>query len=91
MRVIDCNRLALGAVIRYPLRTTMMLLAISIGVGSVLILTSMGESARAYISGEFHINRWLESQGHSIQGLVDHCAREIPLDRIRAKPCRMAE
>ena len=53
MRTVDCNRIALGAILRYPLRTAMMLLATSIGVGSVLILTSMGETAREYITGEF--------------------------------------
>ncbi|GJM44231.1 MAG: hypothetical protein DHS20C21_10730 [Gemmatimonadota bacterium] len=44
-----------------------------------------------YLSGEFHVNGLLESQGHSIQGLTDHCARFIERDRIRVKPCRMAE
>ena len=51
MRLADCNRLALGAVLRAPLRTAMMLLATAIGVGSVLLLTSLGESARNYVSG----------------------------------------
>ena len=50
MRLADCNRLALGAVLRAPLRTAMMLLATAIGVGSVLLLTSLGESP-AFING----------------------------------------
>jgi putative ABC transport system permease protein len=53
MRMMDCNRIALGAVVRYPLRTGMMLLATSIGVGAVLLLTSLGESARGYVSDQF--------------------------------------
>ena len=51
MRLIDCNRIAFGAVTRYPLRTSMMLLATSIGVGAVLLLTALGESARGYAEG----------------------------------------
>ncbi len=53
MRLADCNRLAFGAVARYPLRTSMMLLATSIGVSAVLMLTALGESARGYVSAEF--------------------------------------
>ena len=93
MRVIDCNRIALGAVIRYPLRTTMMLLAISIGVGSVLILTSMGESARAYITGEFQslgtnmvivIPGKTETTGNMPGALAGSTARDLTLDDARA-------
>ena len=39
--------------IRYPLRTGMMLLATSIGVSAVLLLTSLGESAREYVTQQF--------------------------------------
>ena len=53
MRFTDCNRIAFGAVTRYPLRTSMMLLATSIGVGAVLLLTALGESARGYVSAQF--------------------------------------
>jgi putative ABC transport system permease protein len=53
MRFADCNRLAFGAIVRYPLRTGMMLLATAIGVGAVLLLTSLGESARGFVSQEF--------------------------------------
>jgi len=53
MKFTDCNRIAFGAVVRYPLRTSMMLLATSIGVGAVLMLTSLGESARGYVTSSF--------------------------------------
>ena len=53
MRMLDCNQIALGAILRYPLRTAMMLLATAIGVGAVVVLTSLGESARDYVSGQF--------------------------------------
>jgi putative ABC transport system permease protein len=49
----DCNRVAFGALVRYPLRTAMMLLATAIGVGAVLVLTSLGEAARRFVVEEF--------------------------------------
>jgi putative ABC transport system permease protein len=42
-----------AALVRYPGRTFMMLLATAIGVAAVLVLTSLGEAARRYVSGEF--------------------------------------
>ncbi|MDH4022718.1 MAG: ABC transporter permease [Gammaproteobacteria bacterium] len=53
MRFADRNRMALGALFRYPLRTAMMLLATAIGVAAVVVLTSLGEAARLYVTGEF--------------------------------------
>ena len=53
MRFLDCNRVAFGALARYPLRTAMMLLATSIGVAAVLVLTSLGEAARRFVAEEF--------------------------------------
>jgi len=53
VRWLDCNRLAGGALLRYPARTSMMLVATAIGVAAVLVLTSLGEAARRYVSGEF--------------------------------------
>ena len=53
MRFADRNRMALGALFRYPLRTAMMLLATAIGVAAVVVLTSLGEGARLYVKGEF--------------------------------------
>lgn len=53
MRFGDRNRVALGALLRYPLRTAMMLLATAIGVAAVVILTGLGEAARLYVTEEF--------------------------------------
>lgn len=53
MRFADRNRVALGALLRYPLRTAMMLLATAIGVAAVVILTGLGEAARLYVTDEF--------------------------------------
>lgn len=53
MRFADRHRVALGALLRYPLRSGMMLLATAIGVAAVLVLTSLGEAARLYVTSEF--------------------------------------
>jgi putative ABC transport system permease protein len=53
MRVIDLLRYAGGGVRGHRLRTTLSLLGVAIGVGSVILLTSLGEGARQYIIGEF--------------------------------------
>jgi len=93
MRVIDCNRIALGAILRYPLRTAMMLLATSIGVGSVLLLTSLGETARDYVTGEFQAlgTRLVvvfpgktETSGTMPGALTGTVTRDLTLDDARA-------
>jgi len=93
MRLADCNRLALGAVLRAPLRTAMMLLATAIGVGSVLLLTSLGESARNYVSGEFEAlgTRLLivlpgktETSGNMPGAMAGQVERDLTLDDARA-------
>ena len=53
MRFYDLIFLALSTLIRYPLRTIMLLVATSIGVMAVILLTAVGEGARDYIAGEF--------------------------------------
>jgi len=53
MKAFDTSRLAFQAIRRYPLRTSMMLLSVSIGVAAVVLLTGVGEGARRYVTGEF--------------------------------------
>ena len=53
MRLADTGHVAFEALRRAPLRTAMMLLATAIGVAAVVLLTSLGEGARRYISGQF--------------------------------------
>ena len=53
MLIRDIVRFGWQALLGYPLRTGLMLLAMSIGVASVLMLTSLGEGARQYVRGEF--------------------------------------
>lgn len=49
----DIARFALGALRGYPGRTVLMLIAMAIGVAAVVVLTSLGEGARRYVSDEF--------------------------------------
>jgi putative ABC transport system permease protein len=93
MRMMDCNRIALGAVLRAPLRTAMMLLATAIGVGAVLLLTSVGESARTYVSGQFQAlgTRLVivfpgksETSGNMPGAMPGDVERELTLDDARA-------
>ena len=53
MRLVDLLRYAVGGVRGHRLRTSLSLLGVAIGVGSVILLTSLGEGARRYITGEF--------------------------------------
>jgi putative ABC transport system permease protein len=53
VRLLDRHRLALGALLRSPWRTAMMLLATTIGVTAVLVLTALGDGARVFVTAEF--------------------------------------
>ena len=53
MNFADTVRFAFKAQLGYPTRTLLMLLAMAIGVGSVVVLSALGEGARRYVVGEF--------------------------------------
>jgi len=53
LNITDATRFSLGALRGFPTRTILMLMAMAIGVSAVVILTSLGEGARRYITGEF--------------------------------------
>src|SRR6185436_13302218 len=53
MRFVDLLRYASGGVRGHRLRTALSLLGVAIGVGSVILLTGLGEGARQYVIGEF--------------------------------------
>jgi putative ABC transport system permease protein len=93
MRFLDCNQIALGAILRYPLRTAMMLLATAMGVGAVVVLTSLGESARDYVSRQFqslgtHLVIVLpgktETAGAMPGAMTGSVERDLTLDDARA-------
>jgi putative ABC transport system permease protein len=93
MMFSDCNRLALAALIRYPLRAGMMLLATAIGVAAVILLTSLGESARRFVSSEFqslgtHLIIVLPGRSETTGGaggmVLGETPRDLTLDDARA-------
>lgn len=53
MKIDDTLGFALRSLRGYPLRTGLMLLAMAIGVASVVLLTALGEGARRYVTQEF--------------------------------------
>lgn len=55
MRTADTLQFSGRALTAYPVRTSLILLAMSIGVASVIILTALGEGARQYVVGQFQM------------------------------------
>ncbi|MBU1236399.1 MAG: ABC transporter permease [Gammaproteobacteria bacterium] len=53
MRPADVLRFAAGSATGSPLRTFLMVLAMSIGVAAVVVLTALGDGARRYVVNEF--------------------------------------
>lgn len=53
MTAVDSLRFALRAVTGFRLRSALTLLAMAIGVASVVVLTALGDGARRYVVGEF--------------------------------------
>lgn len=93
MRFLDCNRMAGAALTRSPGRTFMMLLATAIGVAAVLVLTSLGEAARRYVSSEFQalgthlvivVPGRSETAGMGPGMFISETPRDLTLDDARA-------
>ncbi|MEI8326393.1 MAG: ABC transporter permease [Betaproteobacteria bacterium] len=53
MRSADLIRFARGAAMGSPLRTSLLVLAMAIGVAAVVVLTALGDGARRYVMNEF--------------------------------------
>lgn len=53
MRAPDLFRFARDAATGNPLRSSLLVLAMSIGVGAVVVLTALGDGARRYVVNEF--------------------------------------
>ncbi|NMP30881.1 FtsX-like permease family protein [Thalassotalea sp. M1531] len=54
IKLVDRWQFSLKVMAMYPGRTLVLVLAVAIGVSSVLLLTSIGEGARLYINKEFN-------------------------------------
>jgi len=53
MKAIDMLRFSIRSLTGFRLRSILMIVAMSIGVGAVVILTSLGEGARRYVVNQF--------------------------------------
>ncbi len=53
MRWVDILRFARDAATGYPVRTSLSVLAMAIGVAAVVVLTALGDGARRYVVGQF--------------------------------------
>jgi putative ABC transport system permease protein len=53
MRSADLIRFARDAATGNPLRTSLLVLAMAIGVAAVVVLTALGDGARRYVINEF--------------------------------------
>ena len=53
MRNLDVLRFARDAATGYPLRTSLSVLAMAIGVAAVVVLTALGDGARRYVVDQF--------------------------------------
>src|SRR5512145_3516256 len=53
MRAPDLIRFARDAATGNPLRTSLLVLAMSIGVAAVVVLTALGDGARRYVVDQF--------------------------------------
>ncbi len=53
MRFFDAVRFSIQAILGTPLRAALLILAMSIGVAAVVLLTALGDGARRYVVDEF--------------------------------------
>lgn len=53
MRIIDLFKLSFGSILAYRLRSALTILGILVGIGSVVLLTSIGEGVRLFVLAEF--------------------------------------
>ncbi|NNM20514.1 MAG: ABC transporter permease, partial [Gammaproteobacteria bacterium] len=93
MRTSDLLQQSMLALWRTRGRTALMLLAMAIGVAAVVVLTSLGEGARRYVTGEFAslgtnllivIPGRSETTGGAPAIFVGQTPRDLTLDDARA-------
>ncbi len=93
MKLIDTLRYATDAVTGTPLRTGLLLLAMSIGVAAVVILTALGDGARRYVVGEFSaigsnlvivLPGRSETRGFNPANLITSTPRDLTVDDANA-------
>lgn len=93
MRLLDILSFIYNTLSRYRMRTGLILLAMTIGVAAIIILTSLGEGARRYVVGQFSslgtnllivIPGRSETTGGAASMLAGETPRDLTLDDARA-------
>jgi putative ABC transport system permease protein len=93
MRPVDTTRFALGAAAGNRLRTALLMLAMSIGVAAVVILTALGDGARRYVVDEFSslgtnlvivLPGRTQTGGFSPQNVITGTPRDLTIDDAMA-------
>jgi len=93
MRSADVLRFAAGAAAGNPLRTLLSMLAMSIGVAAVVVLTALGDGARRYVIDQFSslgTNLVIVLPGRSATGgfspanVITQTPRDLTVDDARA-------
>ena len=93
MRAPDLIRFARDAAAGNPLRTFLLVLAMSIGVAAVVVLTALGDGARRYVVNEFSslgtnlvivIPGRAETAGNTAATLVGETPRDLTLDDAKS-------
>jgi putative ABC transport system permease protein len=89
MKITDTLRYASDAATGTPLRTGLLMLAMSIGVAAVVILTALGDGARRYVVEEFSaigsnlvivLPGRSETRGFNPANLITSTPRDLTLD-----------
>lgn len=88
MLLLDAIKLATQSITAHRLRSSLILTAMAIGVGAVIVLTTLGESARQFITGEFsslgtHLLIILPGRSETTGGqppLLGETPRDLTLD-----------
>ena len=93
MKVSDSLRYASDAATGTPLRTGLLMLAMSIGVAAVVILTALGDGARRYVVNEFSsigsnlvivLPGRSETRGFNPANLITSTPRDLTVDDAAA-------
>ncbi len=92
MKLEDVVRFCSRSLFGYPLRTALMLTAMAIGVSAVVLLTSLGEGARQYVSDQFsslgtHLLIVLPGRSETVGGpppLLGQTPRDLTVEDAQA-------
>jgi putative ABC transport system permease protein len=93
MRAADIARFAVGAAVGNRLRTVLLMLAMSIGVAAVVVLTALGDGARRYVINEFAslgsnlvivLPGRTQTGGFSPQNVITGTPRDLTIEDARA-------